>query len=134
MAIEERPIVNQWYRHLDKGYRFQVTAVDEKAGAVEIRHFGGDTDELDLDQWPDLDIEPTEPPEDWPEPMDETEREELGYGEVDMRPESWGESLVEEAEHPYEGGEEEEEGEEVGPAWLEPEEGGTPEEEEEEEE
>ncbi|MGJ0483765.1 MAG: DUF6763 family protein, partial [Methylomicrobium sp.] len=51
MKNEADPIVGNWYQHLDKGQAFQVVAVDEDAGAVELQHFDGDVEEIDLDAW-----------------------------------------------------------------------------------
>lgn len=107
MPIEDKPIPFQWYRHLDKGYRFQVTDVDEEAGTVEIQHFDGDVEELDLDDWYGLEIEPIEPPEDWTGPMDDIERDDLPYTETDMLEEEWTEPLEERRPEPEEGEEEE---------------------------
>lgn len=64
MPTDQEPIVNQWYRHLDKGRQFQVTAIDDEEDTVEIQYFDGDVEEIDLDSWYELDIEPIEPPED----------------------------------------------------------------------
>lgn len=105
MPIEDEPIVSQWYQHLDKGYRFQVLAFDEDARTVEVQHFDGDLEDLDLESWYELDIEPIEPPEDWTGPMDDVERDDLPYSETDMTEEEWREPLE---EHGREPGEEEE--------------------------
>ena len=35
------PIVGNWYAHRDKGALFQVVALDEDAGTVEIQEFDG---------------------------------------------------------------------------------------------
>ena len=40
------PIVGNWYAHRDKGALFQVVALDEDAGTVEIQEFDGGLDEL----------------------------------------------------------------------------------------
>jgi hypothetical protein len=108
MPAEIRPEVSQWYRHLNKGQPFYVTAVDEDAGTVEIQHFDGDVEEIDLDDWDEMQIEPIEPPEDWTGPVDDVERDDLGYTETDMTLEDWQEPLEEKARR----GEKEEEEEE----------------------
>jgi len=107
MAIKQPPIISQWYRHLDKGQSFQVTAFDEAEGTIEVQHFDGDLEEIDLEDWTDLPLEPIEPPEDWTGPMDDIERDDLGYTETDMKPEDWVEPLEErttlqESEYPEE--------------------------------
>lgn len=108
MPTTLKPVVSQWYQHLNKGQQFYVTAIDEKEGTVEVQHFDGDLEEMDLDDWHDLDIEPIEPPEDWTGPVDDVERDDLGYTETDMTPQDWQEPLEEKVQ-PAEGKEEEEE-------------------------
>lgn len=108
MPIQDIPIVSQWYRHRDKGQRFQVTAMDEDAGTVEIQHFDGDVEELDIDEWFTLEVDPIEPPEDWTGPVDDVERDDLGYSETDMSGEDWNKPL-EDWNEEEEGPEEEEE-------------------------
>ncbi len=100
MPIEDEPIPSQWYRHLDKGYRFQVIALDDRAGTVEIQHFDGDVEELDLEDWHALKIEPIEPPEDWTGPMDDIVRDDLSYSETAMLEEDWIEPLEERRSEP----------------------------------
>jgi hypothetical protein len=90
-----KPVISQWYRHLDKGQQFYVTAIDDAEGTVEIQHFDGDVGEMDFDDWRMLSIEPIEPPEDWTGPVDDVERDDLGYSETDMSEEDWSEPLEE---------------------------------------
>ena len=107
-----KPIIDQWYRHLDKGQRFFVTAVDEDANTVEIQHFDGDIEEYDWNEWFGLKIETIEQPEDWTGPVDDIERDDLGYSETDMTEEDWAEPLKEPVAEEVEEEEEGEEGEE----------------------
>lgn len=111
---EYEPIVNQWYRHLDKGYQFQVVAVDEEERTVEIQHFDGDLEEFDFDTWAEMELELIEPPEDWTGGMDDIETDDLGYSETEMREKDWSTPLQERAGTTEEGWSEEsdEEGEE----------------------
>jgi hypothetical protein len=81
MPILDRPIESQWYRHLDRDYLFQVTAVDEEAGTVELQRFDGDLEEIALEEWYALGVEPVEPPEDWTGPMDNVGHDDLGYSD-----------------------------------------------------
>lgn len=78
--MKEAPIVSQWYRYLDREDQFQVTAVDEDEGLIEIQHVDGDFEELERESWDELDIEPTDAPEDWEA---EEELDEEDYGESD---------------------------------------------------
>jgi hypothetical protein len=108
MTTALEPQVSQWYRHLDKGQQFYVTTIDDDEGTVEIQHFDGDVEEVDLDDWRELDLEAIEQPEDWTGPVDDVERDDLGYSETDMTPEDWSEPLEEKVK-PAEGSEEERE-------------------------
>ena len=94
MPTSLKPVISQWYRHRDKGQQFYVTALDEQEGTVEIQHFDGDLEEVDFDDWHLLNIETIEPPEDWTGPVDDVERDDLGYTETDMTPEDWAEPLA----------------------------------------
>lgn len=114
LSIERDPSVDQWYRPLDKGRQFQVTAIDEEAGTVEIQYFDGDVEELDLSGWRELELEPIEPPEDWTGAMDDVERDDLGYTETDMTEEEWTETGREKAGRRRYEGEEPEEREDEG--------------------
>ena len=77
MSTEADPILDNWYQHLDKGQKFRVVALSEDDGAVEIQYFDGDLEEIDADNWYELDIEPIEPPENWSGPIDVAETDDL---------------------------------------------------------
>jgi hypothetical protein len=57
--------------------------------------FDGDLEEMDFDEWHQQSIEAIEPPEDWTGPVDDVERDDLGYSETDMTPEDWAEPFAE---------------------------------------
>lgn len=95
MPIQNPPVVAQWYKHLDKGQPFQVVSIDEDEETVEIQHFDGDLEEVDLDSWYELEVETIEPPEDWTGPIDDIEHDDLGYTETDMTEEDWARPLEE---------------------------------------
>lgn len=95
MVTEVDPIVGNWYQHLDKGQSFEVVAVDEEGGTVDIQHFDGDLEEISFENWYLLDIELSEPPEDWTGAMDDIERDDLGYTETEMQQADWSEPLEE---------------------------------------
>ena len=96
MAIDNDPILGHWYQHLDKGHKFTVVAIDEEKRLVEIQHFDGDLEEIELESWYEMEIEQVEAPEDWTGPMDELENEDLlGYTETGMAEDDWREPLRE---------------------------------------
>lgn len=85
--------IGQWYLRWDKGEIFQVTGFDEEAGTIEIQAFDGDLDEIDEETWRVLPLGLAVPPEDWTGPVDDVERDDLGYSETDMRGADWAEPL-----------------------------------------
>jgi hypothetical protein len=91
MAANVDPVLGNWYRHLDKGYEFQVVAYDETDGVVEIQHFDGDVEALELDEWNQMNLEHIEPPEEWEGAVDDFESDDTGYSETDMSDEDWNE-------------------------------------------
>lgn len=85
--------IGQWYTRLDKGESFQVIGYDEGSRTIEIQTFDGDLDEIDREGWSALPLAFAEPPEDWTGPVDDVERDDLGYTETDMTSEDWAEPL-----------------------------------------
>ncbi|CAL1241246.1 DUF6763 family protein [Candidatus Methylocalor cossyra] len=81
MASDAEPVVGMWYKHLDKGEQFEVTAVDEDAQLVEIQYYDGDIDEMDFDTWYQLPIEPVEAPEDPTASLDRVDQDDLDFSE-----------------------------------------------------
>jgi hypothetical protein len=63
------PEVGSWFRGVD-GKTFEVVAVDPKDQTIELQHFDGTVEELDLDAWRELLAEPVDAPEDWSGSMD----------------------------------------------------------------
>jgi len=84
------PVLGSWYRHLDKGYEFQVVAYDETDGVVEIQYLNGDVEALEIDLWYEMELEQTEPPEDWAGAGIDFDSEDIGISDED-----WNEGLGE---------------------------------------
>jgi len=85
--------IGQWYARWDKGEIFQVTGCDKEAGTIEIQTFDGDLDEIEDESWRVLPLGLAEPPEDWTGPVDDVERDDLGYSETEMSGADWAEPL-----------------------------------------
>ena len=79
MIGELDPIEGNWYHHLDKGQDFMVVDVSEREGTVDIQYFDGDIEELEMEEWEEMDLEEIEPPEDWTGPLDDLESGNLSY-------------------------------------------------------
>jgi hypothetical protein len=69
MPENYEPRVGDWYR-TPGGVPFEVVAVDEDDGTVEIQYFDATVEEMDLDTWKALILEAIEPPEDWSGALD----------------------------------------------------------------
>jgi hypothetical protein len=60
----EAPEIGRWYCSSD-GSLFEVVAMDENDGTIEIQHFDGTLDETEPEGWIALRAETAEAPEDW---------------------------------------------------------------------
>jgi len=79
MIGEYDPIEGNWYHDIGRGTDFMVLDVSKTAGTVDVQHFDGDIEELEMEEWEELDLEEIEPPEDWTGPLDELDPDDLGY-------------------------------------------------------
>lgn len=95
MVTEVDPIIGSWYQHLDKGQRFCVVAVDEESGLIAVQHFDGDLEEIEGAIWYQINLEPTEEPENWAGALDVGELDDLGTSVTDTDPGDWNAPLVE---------------------------------------
>jgi hypothetical protein len=82
------PEVGHWYRNVDEHYDFEVVALDEEAGTIEIQFFDGELQELDEDDWVSIDLISIEEPGDWSGAYEQN-REDLDLSETGARPENW---------------------------------------------
>ena len=89
MSKSTDPIIAQWYHYPQKSEKFQITAIDEHSGTVEVQYFDGNIDEFDLNLWYSMEAEPIETPEDWTGPMDNIEKDDLSPVGHEMRREDW---------------------------------------------
>jgi hypothetical protein len=69
------PVIGQWFSRAN-GTLFEVVAVDEDGGTVELQQFDGPIDEIDMEAWTELRLVEVSAPEDW-------------SGSVDMDPEDY---------------------------------------------
>jgi hypothetical protein len=71
------PRAGDWYRN-NQQQEFEVVACDLDEGSVAIQYFDGDLEEIEIDAWNELEIQPIDPPEDWSGPFDGISLEEMG--------------------------------------------------------
>ena len=69
------PVIGQWFSR-SNGTLFEVVAIDEDGGTVELQQFDGTIDEVDMETWTELLLVEVSVPEDW-------------SGSVDMDPEDY---------------------------------------------
>src|ERR1700722_14481029 len=99
-----QPGIGGWYR-LNGGDSFEIVAVDEDDGTVDIQYFDGTLEEMDLEDWEahwsDGVLEVAEAPEDWSGSVDIERGDTEGRGsepfgeERDLRASSLGIDLFE---------------------------------------
>jgi hypothetical protein len=77
--MNAQPDIGEWYRIRD-GEQFEVVAIDEEDGTIEVQYFDGTVEELDIGDWErqhaNGDIEDAEAPDDWSGSMDGDEDDE----------------------------------------------------------
>jgi len=57
------PAIGSWYQELATGQLFEVVAVDEKYGTIEVQYGDGDIAEFEMESWGRLEITLTNAPE-----------------------------------------------------------------------
>lgn len=66
---EINPIVGDWYKKPGGGL-FEVVAIDEGDGTIEVQHYDGTVEEYDLEAWSEMLLLSVEQPEDWAGSLD----------------------------------------------------------------
>ena len=74
MAVPD-PSIGGWYKKLT-GNLVKVVALDLEDSTVEVQHFDGTVEELELEQWRGVVMSEIDQPEDW-------------HGSVDVAPEDF---------------------------------------------
>jgi segregation and condensation protein B len=72
VSRDYEPQAGQWYEDLDNEEAFQVLSVDPDEEIIRIQWPDREIQEIDLDQWNEMDLELTLPPEGW---VDDDEEE-----------------------------------------------------------
>ncbi|HTX23899.1 MAG TPA: DUF6763 family protein [Steroidobacteraceae bacterium] len=92
MSRDYEPVAGQWYENLEEEESFRVLSVDEDSELVEIEYLDGDIEEIDLETWHEMDLEPTQQPEGWAgSAKEEKEEEEEEEEEDEDEDEDWDE-------------------------------------------
>ena len=86
------PMVGEWYQEIGGRDCFEVVAVDDRTGAIEIQYQDGTIDELDGDNWNLLPLVTAPPPED-PNAAYGLSADEWPEDDVSSNPELWRDPL-----------------------------------------
>jgi hypothetical protein len=76
VSRDYEPEAGQWYEDLDREETFRVVSLDPDEGLVRIQWLDGEIEDLDLDEWNELDLELAEEPEGWVDDEDLDEDDE----------------------------------------------------------
>lgn len=79
------PEIGQWYRN-EAGAIFEVVALDEEEGIIEIQYFDGAIEELDSESWYSQILKQEAEPEDWSGPFDDLVADDFGDTEQARHP------------------------------------------------
>ena len=84
MSRDYEPQAGQWYEDLDTEETFQVLSLDPDEEIIRIQWPDREVQELDLDQWNEMDLELAVAPEGWvddEEPVEGDDEDELDVEE-----------------------------------------------------
>ena len=88
MSRDYDPQPGQWYEDLDTEEVFKVLSVDPDEELVRIQWLDSEVEDIDLDDWNEMDLELADEPEGWVDDDDEEEEEEEEEEDVE---EEWDE-------------------------------------------
>ena len=77
MSRDYEPQAKQWYEDLETEETFQVLSVDPDEEIIRIQWPDREIQEIDLDQWNEMDLELALPPEGWVDDTDEEDEDDL---------------------------------------------------------
>ncbi len=83
-----RPEIGQWYKELPTGMVFEVVALDDQGGTIEVQCLEGELCEYDTDSWRELDLAAVAEPEDWRHPF-EVDGDDSGDPDSPLHPDDW---------------------------------------------
>ncbi len=89
MSRDYEPQAGQWYEDLETEETFQVLAVDPDEELIRIQWPDREIQEIDLDQWNEMDLELALPPEGWVDDVEEDDEDE--EDDLDLEDEDWDE-------------------------------------------
>jgi len=88
VSRDYEPQAGQWYEDLETEETFQVLTVDPDEELIRIQWPDREIQEIDLDQWNEMDLELAVPPEGW---VDDVEDDDEEDDDLDLEDEDWDE-------------------------------------------
>ena len=64
------PDIGDWYVDRQLKQPFEVVAIDDQAGTIEIQYLDGELSEVDVESWRQMPVSTSVPPEDWTAPYE----------------------------------------------------------------
>jgi hypothetical protein len=83
VSRDNEPVKGQWYENTEDQETFRVLSVDEDVELVEIEYLDGEIEELDIEEWHELDLELIAEPEGWSEDDEDEEEDDEEWDEED---------------------------------------------------
>lgn len=83
--LSNKAQLGKWYKDSEENY-FEIVAIDNDEGLIEMQSFDGTVAEVDQDAWRLLGAEKCAPPEDWSGPFDDLEQDDFGDTEKIRHP------------------------------------------------
>jgi hypothetical protein len=89
VSRDYEPQAGQWYEDLETEETFQVLAVDPDEELIRIQWPDREIQQIDLDQWNEMDLELAVAPEGWVDDVEEDDEDE--EDDLDLEDEDWDE-------------------------------------------
>jgi hypothetical protein len=88
LSRDYEPQAGQWYEDLDTEETFQVLSLDPDEEIIRIQWPDREIQEIDLDQWNEMDLELSAPPEGWVDDVEEDDEDDED-DDLDEDDEDW---------------------------------------------
>jgi len=89
VSRDYEPQAGQWYEDLETEETFQVLTVDPDEELIRIQWPDREIQQIDLDQWNEMDLELALPPEGWVDDVEEDDEDD--EDDLDLEDEDWDE-------------------------------------------
>jgi uncharacterized protein DUF6763 len=74
------PELNSWYQDVEEDALFEVVAIDEQEGCIEVQYVNGEIGEFDFDIWQQMIVISAKAPEDWRAPFEIADGNDIDVG------------------------------------------------------